>query len=290
MKTVVAALDGTAAASPVLDTAVGIGRLTGATVEAVHVTGHGSVETPQELASRRDVPLRLLSGPVVLALLAVVAAPEVIAAVLGARATPTGRRPAGTTALAVIAAANKPMVVVPPDLAAAGTRQVHRLLVPLEGTRSSSRAVLDGLVPLLAREVELIVVHIFTASTVPRFLDQPGRDLWLLGREFIARHCPPASRAELRTGSVSDHVEVLCQDADADLVVLSWSQTADPGRAAVIRSVLGRSTVPVLLLPAGAEDPAGGHQGRAWPPRRPSRRRRAGSPPPGRPRDAAAGG
>ena len=258
MKTVVAALDGTAAASPVLDTAVGIGRLTGATVDAVHVTGHGSVEIPQELASRRDIPLRLLSGPVVLALLAVIAAPEVIAAVLGARAIRYGRRPVGRTVLAVMGAANKPAVVVPPDLVAGSTRQFNRLLVPLEGTHSSSRAVLDGLVPLLAHEVELIVVHIFTASTVPAFLDQPGRDLWLLGREFIARHCPPASRAELRTGSVSDHVEVLCHDAAADLVVLSWSQTGDPGRAAVIRGVLGRSTVPVLLLPAGDPLPAAG--------------------------------
>jgi nucleotide-binding universal stress UspA family protein len=157
----------------------------------------------------------------------------------------------------VISAAKKPIVVVPPDVAAAGSQPFHRLLVPLEGSDASSRAVLDGLVPLLADDVELIVLHVFTPDTMPRFLDRPSRDVSTLSREFAARHCPPASRVELRTGSVSGHVDVLCHAEAADLVVLSWSQTRDPGRATVIRNVLGRATVPILLLPVGAGDPAG---------------------------------
>jgi nucleotide-binding universal stress UspA family protein len=257
VKTVVAAVDSTAAAQPVLDTALGIGRLTAASVEAVHVTGHDGVETPSELASRRDIPLRFLSGPVVPGLLSAVAAREVIAAVLGARATPFGRRPVGSTALAVIRAADKPIVVVPPDVAGARAQPFHRLLVPLEGNDASSRAVLDGLVPLLADDVELIVLHVFTPDTVPRFLDRPSRDVSTLSREFVARHCPPAARAELRTGSVSGEVDVLCREVAADLIVLSWSQTGDPGRATVIRNVLGRATIPVLLLPTDTGDSVG---------------------------------
>lgn len=249
MSTVLAALDTTAAARPVLETALGIGRLTAASVEAVHVAGAGPLDTPQELATRSGVPLRILAGPVVPALLRAIAAPEVVAAVVGARATPAGRRPAGGTALAVVAGTDKPVVVVPPE-AIGGSPRRYRLVVPLEGDAASSAALLDGLIPLLTGDVELVVLHVFTPRTAPRFLDRPVRDLPLLGEEFLARHCPPGSRVELRTGSVAAGIHQLCRDESADLIVLSWSQTMGPGRAAVVMEVLGRAKVPVLLLPA----------------------------------------
>ena len=101
MRTVLAALDASPAARPVLETALGIGQLTSADVEAVHV-GDGSVETPATLAARCDVPYRLFDGAVEASLLGAVDDPAVIVAVLGARGTPAGRRPAGRTALHVM--------------------------------------------------------------------------------------------------------------------------------------------------------------------------------------------
>ena len=81
-------------------------------------------------------------------------------------------------------------------------------------------------------------------------IDRPNRDLAMWGNEFLARHCPDASRIELRTGSIAARVNDLCQAEHADLIVLSWSQNSTHGRAAVVRDVLAHSTVPVLLLPA----------------------------------------
>jgi nucleotide-binding universal stress UspA family protein len=245
---VVAALDTTPAARAVLETALGIGHLTGASVGAVHVRD-GPVETPEWLAGRDQVPLRILEGPVTDALLDAVADPDVIAAVFGARATPGGRRPVGRTALHVLERTSKPIVVVPPEAFGVSPRPFRRLLVPLEGSENSSRPVADSLYPLIVAEVELVVLHVFTNATVPRILDRPYRDLALWGDEFLARFCPVATRIELRSGSVGGHVAEVCAEENTDLVVLSWSQVSSAGRAAVIRDVLGHSTIPVLLLP-----------------------------------------
>jgi nucleotide-binding universal stress UspA family protein len=246
MSTIVAALDASAAARPVLEAAFAFGRLTGAEIRAVHVADE-SPETLQLLAGQLDGPLALLAGPVEPALLRAIAEPDVVAAVLGARGTPAGRRPVGRTALDVMKRADKPVVVVPPD--ATSAQVITRVLVPLEGTEVSSAPVLECLAPLFATEVELVVLHVFTEGTTPRLLDRPARDLELRAGEFLARFCPGGSRVEWRTGPVARRVVEVCVEERADLIALSWSQDMSPGRAATIRDVLTDSPVPVLLLP-----------------------------------------
>lgn len=61
MSIVLAALDSTAAARPVLETALGLAALSDAAVEAVHVDG-GATEALMALATRSHVPFRLLEG------------------------------------------------------------------------------------------------------------------------------------------------------------------------------------------------------------------------------------
>jgi hypothetical protein len=248
MRSILAALDAGPAARPVLETALGMAELTGSTVDAVHVRD-GPTETPESLASRSDVPLRILRGPVTTVLLDAVGDPGVVAGVFGARGTPGGRRPVGRTALQVLERTNKPIVVVPPEAVGVSPRLFRRLLVPLEGSEQSSRPVADALGPLIVAEIEVVVLHVFTPATVPRTLDRPGRDLSLWGDEFLARFCPEAARIELRTGAVGSRVGEVCGEAHADLVVLSWSQDSSRGRAAVIRDVLAHCALPVLLLP-----------------------------------------
>ena len=94
------------------------------------------------------------------------------------------------------------------------------------------------------------MLHVFTAATIPPVMDRPNRDLAMWGSEFLARHCPNASRIELRTGSIASRVNDVCREEHADLIVLSWSQNSSPGRATVVRDVLTHATVPVLLIPA----------------------------------------
>jgi hypothetical protein len=101
----------------------------------------------------------------------------------------------------------------------------------------------------LVAEVELIVLHVFTEVTLPTMLDRHYRDLEILGKEFLIRHHPQATHIELRPGPVAERVAEVSAEHGADLIVLSWSQDTTPGRALVIREVLGASTLPVMLLP-----------------------------------------
>ena len=97
MNTLLAALDTSPNAAAVLDTALRLGKLTGDTVESVHVRD-GPTESLEWLAAQAGVNLRLLEGPVDASLLAAVEDPGVDAAVLGARATTGGRRALGSHA------------------------------------------------------------------------------------------------------------------------------------------------------------------------------------------------
>ena len=245
MKTIIAAVDATTSALSVMRTAHAMGELAGARVEAVHVAD-GDAKGPASVAQAAGVPLRVLAGPVGPSLLEALEASEVIAAVIGGRPIGQGHRPIGTTVRHVLERTSKPVIVVTHD---APPRGFRRLLIPLDGTRQSSTAVVERLMPLLVGPVELIVLHVFTDETGPRMLDRPHRDLALLGDEFLSRHLPGADVIRLRSGTVGNGVVEECAARAVDLVVLSWSQGGSTGRAAVIRDVLDRVPVPVLVLP-----------------------------------------
>jgi len=256
---VLAVIDSGKSAEPVLEAAARVGELAGARVEAVYMSGSATFEKRvASFARRAGVPLRQLTDTEGADdLVAAVARPEVVAAVVGARTKPADQHPVGPLVRHLLERTEKPIVVVRPDLV---TRPVlRRLLVPLEGTKASTQPVLEHLRALLPDGIELVVLHVFTEETLPAMLDRPARDLQILGKEFLHRHLPGAHRIEMRQGSVSRSVAEVSGQQESDLIVLSWSQDASPGRAEVIREVLTSSPVPVLLLPASP--PAAGATG-----------------------------
>ncbi len=247
MSITLACLDTTHTAESVLEAALRVGEMTGTDVEAVHVLA-GPDQSLKLRTDHAQVPLHLVSGPLEPALLSAIQDPGVLTAVVGAKAAPDGQRLLGTTTRHIIERSSKPIVIVPPELIAPGA--FRRILIPLEGTESSSRPVLEGLLPLLETDVELIVLHVFTEATRPTMLDHPARDLEMIGKEFLSRHLPRReARIELRPGPVGAGVAEVCDEHGADLIVLSWAQDSTGGRARVIREVLGSVNLPILLLP-----------------------------------------
>ena len=236
MSFVLAALDNSASARAVLDAAVRIGRLTGTPVRAVYVRTDPlePFDAVESAATRAQVPLRVVEGPLEPTLIDALGDPEVIVAAIGAwsGAPPTGPYPTGHTARALLEHADKPVVVVPPATGSRGV--IRRILLPLEGTEGSSRPVLERLLPLLVDQVELVVLHVFTDATVPAMLDRPEYDMDILGREFLSRHFPHANSVELRAGSVVEQVARMAADQHVDLIILSWSQSPSPERAGVV--------------------------------------------------------
>jgi nucleotide-binding universal stress UspA family protein len=241
-------LDTNTNVGPVLDTAHLFAELTASNLEVVLAPRSMDVDrNVQALLDEADVPVRRLKGPRGPALDAAVSDPEVLAVVVAARRERSRRYPVGPIVRTLLEQTLKPVLVVPPDVAAPSALQ--RLLIPLDGAESSSRAVLDQLLPLCAKPVELIVLHVFTDSTLPVMLDRPARDLEILGKEFLRRHLPHVHHIELSLGPTGQRVCEVSSEQGSDLVVLSWSQDTSPGRALVIQEVLSSASLPVLLLP-----------------------------------------
>jgi nucleotide-binding universal stress UspA family protein len=109
-----------------------------AEVSAVHVVQQDGVERARELAAAHGVRLLELEGPPAETLAQTVDDDEdAVALVVGTRA-PHGGREIGSTALEVVTSAHKPVFTIPPELAAEFA--IRRVLVPLEGSRSTSYA------------------------------------------------------------------------------------------------------------------------------------------------------
>jgi nucleotide-binding universal stress UspA family protein len=242
MSVVLAALDNSLAANPVLVAARAVARVLGARVEAVHVLAEGD-RPPQTAADAAGVPLRVCSGLVVRCLVDAGHDPDVAAVVVGARGTAGTGNPLGSTALAVVTSLQRPVVVVPANALVAAA--LRRVLVPLEGTISTSLAPRSIIALAAAAALEVTVLHV----------DEDGKAS-IEAEEFLARYCPwgiGSVRLERRAGKREELVPLVAEELQADLIVFGWAQQLAEGRAPVVRAALERSTVPVMLIPVSVE-------------------------------------
>jgi nucleotide-binding universal stress UspA family protein len=177
------------------------------------------------------------------AILAEVADPEVRLAVLAANAVGAG------ACWPVVSAARKPVVLVPRNLQTR-TGVISRVLLPLDGTPEAAAAVSEATALFADAGVDLLVLHVFDESTVPRFWDQPAHALPAWSAEFLARHVPHVeARLTVRSGEPGDQVIGVAEEEKADLIALGWSRNPDPGRARTVHQSVRDARVPVLLLP-----------------------------------------
>jgi nucleotide-binding universal stress UspA family protein len=248
---VIAFVEDSPAAAPVVSMARVLGEIFSAAVEAVHV-GEKTGPTVRAVSRAAAVPLRLVPGEPTEAIVVEMTPTDVVAGVLGARRHPVGPRPAGHIALGVITRVNKLVAVVPPEAEVPLPGSVDRILVPLDGTDASAKAV-ERLCEACARSgIEILVVHVFDEETTPRFWDQPQYAAAAYSSEFLARFVKERNaRMTLRTGTPQHGVLATATREGVDLIALGWSQSLGPGRAEVVRRVLSEAPVPVLLMPSG---------------------------------------
>jgi nucleotide-binding universal stress UspA family protein len=252
MTYVLAALGSDACAKPVLGTAIAFADLLDATTIGLHVRENGE-RTPAELAVAAGVELHEASGSPIEQIVGSAREPEIAALVLGTRGMHGGPEPAGHTALEVITQVAKPVVVVPPH--APSPQHLARILVPLEGTAESSRAFDDTIKLAHRRQLEILVLHVHSPTTVPAFSDHEPHATRTWEHEFLTRHvATPHDHVKLlrRLGVPADDVVAVADESSADLVALAWSQNLAPGRAHVVSETLAHSSIPVLLLPVAS--------------------------------------
>lgn len=243
---ILACIDSGPASKTVLEMAVELGKLLGDDVEALHVR-EPDMLAPTELSDRAGVELRVVEGDPADEILAAIANSDVSIGVIGARRHRGGARPAGHIAIAIAENAGKPVAVVSPD---SKRLSLRRVLVPCDGTSTTTSAT-DPFVSMLARAgLEIVAVHVFDATTAPPFWEGPGHHTDAWRQEFLARCCcHPGARLELRSGAPSAQLIDVTRDTEADLVVLAWSRDLSSGHARVVRAALAESDAPVILLP-----------------------------------------
>src|ERR1019366_7686934 len=155
MKKVIAAIDNSATARPVLAMAQAVASALAGALDALHVTEDGD-ETARASAEAAGAALRTLSGDPVEQLALAVTEEDVVALVLGARAGPGGPRPAGHLVLALAGRTDKPVFVVPPD--AQPPKQLRRVLVAMEGSPGKARALQRTIELSTGAGLEIVVV------------------------------------------------------------------------------------------------------------------------------------
>jgi nucleotide-binding universal stress UspA family protein len=247
MKTVLAAVDNSLAARPVLATARALAALLDAQPQALHIQTNGD-RTASSTAEAAGVPLKTLAGPVIERLVEAGETDDVVALVVGARSTPGGRL-LGATATAVATALLKPVVVVPPE---AQPETLRRVLVPLEASLPAARAPRAILELAPDATIDVYALHVLEEDAIPLFTDQPQHEHTAWTQEFLARYCPwgvGSVRLETRVGRTEDLVPLVAHESHCDLVALGWARELAPGRASVVRATLEQSRVPVMLVP-----------------------------------------
>jgi nucleotide-binding universal stress UspA family protein len=239
---VVAAVDNSLAGNPVLVTARALARVLGARVEGIHVAADDE-PPPREAAAAVGVPLRVVTGPVVERLAEAACAEDTAVLVIGARSTPTSPHALGSTALAVLASATKPVVVVPPVGRIAP--RITRVLVPLEGVSAS----LGPVSPIDPGEgMNLEVVGLYVGAD-----EAEGAD------ELLRRYLPAgigSIRLERRAGKREELVPAVADELGCDLIAFAWAPEVAISREELVRSAQERSPLPIMLVPAqldGAE-------------------------------------
>jgi nucleotide-binding universal stress UspA family protein len=255
---IVAAIDGGGLSADVLLTAKVMAPLFHAEVGALHVVeaGEDLVQARRRAAEAR-VPLQVLEGPVLSTLAARCAAHDVAAVVIGASAGRGAARALGHRALGLITATQRPVVVVPAG--ADVPLSLRRALLPLDASAQTQQALIEAVELARAQEVDVLAMHVHTYHDIPMFSDQPQHEVPAWSAEFLRRYWPgsgPHPQLRLHVGVPADEIVAAVMDAEADLLILGWSQDLSLGRARVVRTALLESRRPVLLLPVRANEAA----------------------------------
>lgn len=193
----------------------------------------------------------------------------------------------GGIAEGVMTRTNASVVLVPPrasepdelsrslaEMTATGFRNI---LVPVDGSPSSARAVPKALEIAAGSGATVWLLHIPVATFVNGDLLEPGsfafenmvdqpHEFSRLREEFIERFAKRAPeytedidvRLEVTLGYPPQEIDRLTRELHIDLVVTAWHGQLEPGRAQVLKSLLHYSTVPVMAVKCTAAE-SGSH-------------------------------
>lgn len=168
----------------------------------------------------------------------------------------------GSTAMNVLHDATCPMVLVPPER---GTMRwhLHHVLVPHDGTPTTSAALRPAAELADRACAELLVAHVTDVRaiptepgslTAPRYIDQPQHDLPGWSSEFLDRlacFCPLGHvhvRVTLARGDPATEIVHLSESQSTDLIVLAWRGRWAAPHATIVKDVLRDARCPIMVV------------------------------------------
>jgi nucleotide-binding universal stress UspA family protein len=262
-------LDGSEAALAALPVAEALAQIDRLTIYILHVGAHetGEAEVHRRLAHRIPALEGLTidhRGGVPAEEILHVAHEIKPRLIIMCKHSGSGRELLGRTAMKVVHDAPYPLVLVPPERGSAPWRLQH-ILVPHDGTPTTSAALQPAATLADRARAELLVVHVTGLEaapaepgslTVPRYVDQPQHDWPAWSSEFLNRLGCICSLGHLRLrlvlaqGNPAMEILRLSQNHFTDLIILAWRGRWEAPRATTLKTILRNAQCPVLVIRA----------------------------------------
>lgn len=242
MTTVLAVIDGSGASVAVLGVGMGISNVLNGRFEVLHV------DTGMPLRALfhtqgLHAPLTIAHGDAATEIVRAAKRADVAIVVTALRNRVIAHRPIGATARAVIDAAPKGLVVVPPIVAPWPNHPRPLVLVPVGDEVMASPGESEALAMLVQAGSEVVMTrvdgHDHRVDEIP---DIP---------QATATETPTPRWAAMMSGAIV----AAADETRSDLIAFDWSAPTDPTAGVVVRSVLAASKTPVLLAPTPRRRP-----------------------------------
>lgn len=261
-------LDGTKQALAALPVAKVLGEIERATLHILHVGEHAPAA--EELRNRLGGDAPMLDGFTIDARIGVPAVEIPLVAnelkpraiVICRHSGQERRKMLGRTAMKVLHDAPCPVVLVPPERGAIPWH-LHHVLVPHDGTPTTSAALRPAAELAERGRAELLVAHVTDVKaapmepgsfTTPRYIDQPQHEWPAWAGEFVKRLasvCPLEHvhvRMVLAHGDTAAEIQRLSEKQSTDLIVLAWRGQWEAPRAATLKNILRDVCCPIMVV------------------------------------------
>ncbi len=270
---VLVALDGSPAAATALPVSRILASQLGAQVTALHVAPVAL--DPAEARRRlnldtedtRDIRIILRVGDPVAEIVRAANDKSVTLLAMAACAAHSVR-PLASVTLSVLRDADRPVVLVRPELVLgneSALRPVHRLLLPVDGSPTTARALRSAaeLAQGLGASIDLLYVAGSERGeaergsiSVPRYVDQPHHEWPLWSEEVIDRltrclaRCPEEVPVELFLAIGDPRAEIVrfAAEHQEDALVLVRRSQLEPGRGKILWHLFEKSPLSMIFV------------------------------------------
>jgi nucleotide-binding universal stress UspA family protein len=255
--TILVAYDGSPVAAEVLAAAEDVGRAAGWPLRILQVDEAGGAEAATIVWPHvTSAEVVRVGGAAAEAILRAAEAPDVKVVALGLRSD--ARPGLGHVARELLERTSRMLLLVRQGMLPVDG--LRRVLVPLEGSPSTSAAMRVADDAFCRRGREIVMIHVVTGDTpaepgsmpAPRFMDQEHYEWAAWQEEFCMRfsQCSKGGRHRVcvRVGDPGQLIVAEARDVRAELAVVAWRQDLSPGQAERLKLLLEESPCAVLLV------------------------------------------